>query len=207
MSKYRLNITFGDNALDIIHAAKQRVVIVKHTAERKSMVAWVSFKPFERNTIDWENDFALYASTGETQSGATITKLSDCEGQCRTNAIFNKGYFSSIVPDSTIGANSYEATNKDFDVTALTFGLAQSVSVNGTAFDNHPINAILVPRGHNAVMTPVERIDVFLEAEIDSSTILSRIDSRSLALTYADGTDELSIAYNTEIGEFYELKA
>jgi hypothetical protein len=76
MSKYRLNINLEGVDLDTIYEAKQQVVIVKHTAECKSAVAWVSFRPFERNTIDWETTFAIYASSGETQNGATISKLS-----------------------------------------------------------------------------------------------------------------------------------
>jgi hypothetical protein len=52
-------------------------------------------------------------------------------------------------------------------------------------------------------MTPIERIDVFLEANIDTSTVLSRIDSRSCTLTYGEGTTELSLIYNSVNGVFY----
>jgi hypothetical protein len=51
MSKYHLNINLEKSDLDAIYAAKQHVIIVKHTAERKSAVAWVSFTPFEHNTV------------------------------------------------------------------------------------------------------------------------------------------------------------
>ena len=45
----------------------------------------------------------------------------------------------------------------------LTFGLAQNVVVNGEGFPNHPINAIYVPFGQAATMTPIERIDIYLK--------------------------------------------
>ncbi|MDR1184531.1 MAG: hypothetical protein LBK67_07020 [Coriobacteriales bacterium] len=203
MSRYRLNINLEKSDLDAIYAAKQHVIIVKHTAERKSAVAWVSFTPFEHNTVEWGGDFVLYASSGETQGGATISKLSERLGQCETDAIFDNGYFSVVRPNSAIGPNSYEVTNNDRDDAKLTFGLAQSVSVNGTAFVNHPINAVIVPRGHSAVLTPVEEIDVFLEANIDNSTVLSRIDSKSISLRYTGDTVELSIRYDPINGVFY----
>jgi hypothetical protein len=79
------------------------------------------------------------------------------------------------------------------------------VSVNGTAFANHPINAIVVPRGHSAVMTPVEEIDVFLEANIDNSTVLSRIDSKSLSLAYSGDTVEITVKYDPVNGVFYPV--
>jgi hypothetical protein len=203
MSKYRLNINFEGVDLDTIYEARQRVVIVKHTAERKSNVAWISFKPLEHNTIDWETAFAIYASSGEVQGGATISKLSEIVGQRQINTIFNNSYFNATEPDNTIGINSYEVTNQDKDDYKLTFGLAQNVSVNGTAFINLPINAIVVPRGHSAVMTPVEEVDVFLEANIDSSTVLSRIDNKSISLSYTGNTTELNIKYDSVNGVFY----
>jgi hypothetical protein len=203
MSKYRLNINFEGADLDTIYEARQRVIIVKHTAERKSAVAWVSFTPFEHNIIDWETDFAIYASSGEVQGGATISKLSEKVGQGQINNIFDSGYFNATQPDNTIGANSYEVTNQNKDNYKLTFGLAQNVSVNGTTFANNPINAIVVPRGHSALMTPVEEIDVFLDANIDNSTVLSRIDSKSIALEYTGDTVELSIKYDSVNGVFY----
>jgi hypothetical protein len=203
MSKYRLNINFDRADLATIYEANQQVVIVKHTTERKSAVAWVSFKPFEHNTVDWGTTFALYASSGEVQGGAPISKLSECVGQRQIDTIFNNGYFNATRADATIGTGSYEVTNEDKDDAKLTFGLAQDVSVNGRMFANHPINAVIVPRGHSAVMTPVEAIDVFLEAEIDNSTVLSRIDSKSLSLSYKGNTTELSVKYDSVNGVFY----
>ncbi|MFA9381160.1 MAG: hypothetical protein ACERKO_08875 [Acetanaerobacterium sp.] len=205
MPKYRLNINFSGNDLDTIYTCDQRVVIVKHTEERKSSVAWVSFKPFAHNTVDWETLFALYASSGAVQSGAQITKLSDCVGQCQLNTIFSSGYFSSTAPDDTIGPNSYEITNSSPDDAFLTFGLAQSVSVNGTAYNNSPINAILVPRGQFAVMTPIEKIDVFLESDINNATVLSRISSKSILLSYSGDVVDQSLNYDAVNGTFYPV--
>ncbi|MDR1649170.1 MAG: hypothetical protein LBR71_02825 [Synergistaceae bacterium] len=204
MSNYRLNIRFTGDDLDTIYACRQRVIIVKHTAEQQHKVAWVSFNPFEINTVDWETRFSLYASTSEVQGGAKISKLSTHDGQTQLNTIFDRGYFSATEPDDSINSSSYKVTNRNSDEKMLTFGLAQSVSVNGTAYMDNPVNAILVPRGQSAVMTPIERIDVFLEANIDSSTVLTRIDSRSLALTYGEGAKEFSLSYDSVNGVFFQ---
>jgi hypothetical protein len=205
MSKYRLNINFERAELDAIYEKHQQVVIVKHIAERKSAVAWVSFKPLERNAIDWGTDFTLYASSGEIQGGATIHKLSARAGQTQINVIFDNGYFNATQPDNTIGPNSYEVTNQNKDDPKFTFGLSQSVSVNGTELTDLPINAIVVPRGHSALMTPVERIDVFLEVDIDNSMVLSRIDSKSISLAYSGDVVEITIEYDPVHGVFYPV--
>jgi hypothetical protein len=80
--------------------------------------------------------------------------------------------------------------------------LAQTVSVNGTAYQEHPINAIIVPRGNSAIMTPVEKIDVFLAANVNSSTVLSRISSKLTTLTYKEGIIEFTLDYDSMIGKF-----
>jgi len=57
--------------LQILYRAKEKIVIVRHTAESTdTQVAWVTFEPFMNNTIEWETQFALYASNTEIQNGA-----------------------------------------------------------------------------------------------------------------------------------------
>ncbi|MDR1015776.1 MAG: hypothetical protein LBL86_12495 [Coriobacteriales bacterium] len=203
-TKYRLTIDFDAADLDKIHENKQRVIIVKHTKEQKSAVAWVSFDPLEHNTVGWGDAVVLYASSGEVQGGSKIITQSKIVGTPQIETVFDGGSFRLIRPDNTISPTSYEVTNQDMSESELIFGLAQSVTLNGTqTFPDYPINAVIVPQGHSAVMTPIEGIDVFLAANIDSSTVLSRIDSTSIALTYTEGTVELSIRYDPANGVFY----
>ena len=70
------NDQFKENDMEVIAAANQKVVLTKHAAGvSETAVSWTSFKPWQKDTVDWENVFAVYASSSEVQSGETIHKL------------------------------------------------------------------------------------------------------------------------------------
>lgn len=75
--------------------------------------------------------------------------------------------------------------------------------VNDEAFPNKPINAILVPYGQSVKMTPIEKIDVYLMADIETSTVVSKIMSPVLTVTYRDEECKQTIEYNGDMGKFY----
>lgn len=206
MSKYRLNIDFNEKDLKTIFNAGEKVIIVKHTkAGIGKRVAWVSFQPFMHNTIDWENSFAVYSSNTEVQGGATISKLSDKDAATKIIYNFKNGYFADATPDTALGENTYAIKNSMAEYDALTFGLAQDVSVNGEAFANNPINAISVPFGQSASMTPIERIDVYLRNDIEDGTVISHIMSVALPVEYSEMETSHTIAYDGSVGKFYPV--
>ena len=116
---------------------------------------------------------------------------------------FEDGYFKNPKPSNIIGANIYAISNSYEQKQALTFGLAQGVNVINEAFPNKPINAMPVPSGQSAQITPVEKIDVYLMCNIDTSTVVSKIYSPVLIVTYNDDESENSIEYNANIGKFF----
>ncbi|MDR2888246.1 MAG: hypothetical protein LBV33_00170 [Lachnospiraceae bacterium] len=207
MSSYRLNIKFNEKDLKTIYMANEKVVVIKHTAgAESSQVVWVSFRPFMFNTIDWENNFAVYSSSSEIQGGAVINKLSDKEAATKIRYDFEDGYFRNAVPANDLGNNTYAIRNQMTGYDALTFGLAQSVVVNGIAFANHPINAVSVPFGQSADMTPIEKIDIYLRGDINDGTIVSHVMSVSLPVEYEGMDTEHTVAYDGLIGKFYPVK-
>lgn len=207
MSKYRLNVNFSENDLRTIYKANEKVVIVKHTAgNADSQVAWVSFKPFMENTIDWSNEFAVYASTTDVENGATINKLSDKDAATKIQYQFCDGIFQSATPQASLGDNTYALSNQMIDYMGLTFGLAQSVNVNGEAFANHPINALYLPYGQGVNMTPIEKVDVYLKADVEEGTVISHISSIVMPVEYAESDTEHTIIYNGSTGKFIPVK-
>lgn len=204
MASYRLNISFNESDLDLIYSTGEKVVIVKHTeGNADSQVAWVTFSPLMYNTIDWTNDFAVYASTTDLQNGATINMMSNKMASTQILYNFKNGYFKDPTPDENIGANTYAIMNNYLNKKALTFGLAQSVVVNDEAFPNKPINGILVPYGQTAQMTPIEKIDIYLMCDIETSTVVSKITSPVLTITYTAEETCHSIEYNGNSGKFF----
>lgn len=203
MPKYKLNIKISEKDLQVLYRANEKIVIVKHTAEDSdTQVAWVTFGPFMNNTVEWETQFALYASNTELQSGASINKLSDIAASTQTIYQFKEGIFQSPISESTIGSNTYALRHAMSGYPVLTFGLAQSVAVNGEGFANHPINAIYVPFGQAATMTPIETLDVYLKNDINSSTVISHIMSEKLTVSYTEESEH-TIAFDGRTGAFY----
>ncbi|MBP3474949.1 MAG: hypothetical protein J6K48_01300 [Lachnospiraceae bacterium] len=207
MSNYELNIDFKESDLSMIYAAGEKVVVVKHTAgDQDKQVAWLTFKPFAHNTIQWQENYAVYASDTELQGGAAINKLSDKEAATKVVYGFDKGYFGTATPCNDLEENSYGIKNDMAGYPLLTFGLAQDVTVNGRAFANNPINAISIPYGQSANMTPIEKVDVYLRKDVDDGTVISHIMSVALPVTYGEGENVHSIEYDGSIGKFYPVK-
>ncbi len=204
---YKLNIDFADEVLDTIEKARQKVVLVKHTAGNgDSAVAWVCFKPWENNTVEWKEEFAIYASNSQVQNGATITKLSDRQAVCGMTYPFEAGYFRTPTKSESYASNSYTIKNNYKDLDGITVGLAQDVVVNGEAFESNPINAVFLPCGQSANMTPIERVDIYLKNDIQDSTVITHISSVPLSIVYKEGESVKTVGYNSQTGEFYIKK-
>lgn len=206
MPKYRLNINFNETDLRTIYKANEKVIVVKHTAgDSDSQVAWVSFAPFMENTIDWETEFAIYASTTQVEDGAVINKLSDKSAATKIQYKFLSGIFQDASPVPTLGDNTYALSNQMQGYDGLTFGLAQNVVVNGEAFANHPINAIFVPYGQSIDMTPIEKVDVYLKSDLNDGTVISHLSSIVLPVEYADSSTEHTVKYDGSTGKFFPV--
>lgn len=205
MPKYKLDIRIKEDDLRAIAKAHQRVVLVKHTAgDKDSSVAWVSFEPWQLNTVYWENTYAIYVSNSKVQSKATINKLSDKVATSGIQYDFANGTFGNPKQaDIDIQPNTYYVKHNAENYPALTFGLAQSVVVNGEVKANNPINAVYIPYGQMVSMTPLEKIDVYLLNDITESTVITHVQSLALPVVYGEGKESYTVTYNGKTGQFY----
>ncbi len=204
MPNYNLNISFEAADLSTIISANQKVTLVKQNNQGINL-AWVAFQPFQHNTLEWKSDYALYCSNSELQSGVQINKLSDVMATAALKYIFKNACFSStkdagelLLPDS------YYVRNEMDGYDALTFGLAQGIYVNGKAIPNRPINAVMVPFMHNTSFTPYEIVNVYLEANIKESMVVTNVSTNPITLVFGGGIDTINIKYNRASGSFYQ---
>lgn len=205
MPDYKLNIKFNEDDLKTIYKADEKIVLVKHTKEGSdSRVAWVCFKPFKNNTVTWSTSFALYASNTEVQHGATIDKLSDLSATTKVMYKFEQAVFQKPELVPMIGDNTYALLNKMDDYDGLTFGLAQDVQVNGIGIEKNPINAVFVPFGQSASMTPIEKVDVYLKNDLDDGTVITHVATVPLTVEYEENEKEHTIAYSGATGFYRE---
>lgn len=206
MQDYRLDIKFNEEDLKNIYKADQKIILVKHTKEQtNSNVAWVCFKPFVNNTINWSMNFALYASNTELQHGATIHKLSDVPATTKVMYNFEQGVFQNPQPVPRIGAHTFALQNKMDGYNGLTFGLAQDVQVNGVGIEKNPINAVFVPLGQSVSITPVEKIDIYLKNGLEDSTVITKAAAVPLTVVYQENEKEHTIAYDNRCG-FHQIR-
>ncbi|WKD50794.1 hypothetical protein [Microbulbifer spongiae] len=203
MPTYTLNIDFCKQDLDTLYKAGEKVTLIKQSSNGQP-VAWVAFYPFENNTVIWEQEYALYASTTQIEGGATIHKMSDDMAQEQMMYAFQNGNFGTPHASSQLSEGQYGVANQTpIDQAAgLTFGLAQSVQVNGSAYPNKPINADWVPSKHVATFTPYENIMLFMNNNIQDGMVVTEIFSPSLTLTFGGATTELTANYNAATGRF-----
>lgn len=158
--------------------------------------------PFENNVIEWENNYQLYASRQEAMHGASISKLSETEGITNLAFDFKDGIFQNAQANKAVGSNQYGIHNAMDAYASLTFGLAEAVRVNGELQNGKPINAILLPYNHTAVMSPVEKVQVFLANDIDDGVVQTREFSNVIEVTYTGNESEKTIRYDETKGIF-----
>lgn len=199
MAEYNLTIQLSNDDVHTINAAQQQIVIVKKVGGSSgSQVAWVTFSPFENNTVTWEEEYGVYASTTQVQEGATIIKTS-AVNPATSGVIypFETGSFSS--PSGNAGTNNYGVENEYSQ--QFSFGMAQSVTANGSKFNAAPLNAVPVLSNEKAIFTPIEIVSVFLHAKFNNGVIITNITNNALEVDLTSNPS-VTIHYDKSQGKF-----
>lgn len=203
MSSYKLNINFTEEALKVIYAAHQKLALTKAVAGNTGKsVVWVSTLPFARNVIEWKENYMLYSSMEEVQNGANIKKLSDATAIDNVVYDFSSAVFQNAKSSECVSVNEYAVHNAMAQYDSLTFGLAQEVKVNGQTKEGNPINALTLPYNHTAVMSPVEKVKIFLANSVDDGIVLSKQFSNAIEVEFRGNETEKTITYDCEKGMF-----
>ena len=205
MANYDLTIKFQDDDLDTVFKADEKVALMKSVGAsgEAGNVVWVAFYPFESSTVSWETVYGVYASQTEVQDGAQIQKASDAEAIEKTNRNFEEpGKFGEPEPANNLSDGSYRVTNQYQREPILTFGMQQGVVINGRSEPDQPINAVQVPRTHDAVFTPFEEVTIFLSAAFESSFIVTEVASPMTTVKFGGGVYSRTVEYDSKTGLF-----
>lgn len=144
----------------------------------------------------------LYASRQESEAGAVISKLSEETAICNAMYSFESGIFQDAHSADCVGKNEYGLQNGMDMYPYLSFGLAQPVRVNDELQMGNPINVVTVPYNHMVVMSPKEKIKIFLAADLDNGVVLTREFSNALEVEYVGNDTEKTVAYDFKNGMF-----
>lgn len=202
MPSYQLNVDFDSADLQTISGAGEKLVLFKKTGEG-APVAWVAIDPFNNNTIEWEENYAMYSSQVQVQHGAVIHKMSDLEAKDMVRYSFEHyGAFGTPEKDTTLNLNQYAIKNSYQNADSLAFGLAQGVQVNGTGFAYKPINAQSVPRNQKANFTPLTEVVVFLDGKAQEGMVITETFSDQTSLTFGGDIVNITVRYDSHSGSF-----
>jgi hypothetical protein len=203
--QYQLNIAIDSAGLEHIYNAGQSVTLVKSVVSNPLAggnlpIAWVSFLPFQANSVSWIENYNLYATTTVLTAGATIVQTSVTGAPVLTGwtYTFAQGQFTG----SQGGASgTYNTTNQQPN-SMFNFGLSQQAMVNNVPV-NAPLNAIPVLYNESASFTPQENVSLFLSNVSNNGVVLSQVASGALAVTLTSQSPTANIGFNDSTNRFY----
>lgn len=145
--QFSLSLGFDTDVLSLIKDAGQRVAIAKPVGSGAPNVIWVDIDPFQVTTIEWEENYWIYASTDSVEHGTSINKLSEVSPgpaldggyyEFTNNNIF--GPFRKNNSALPVASGTFAAINNmNYDrYASLTFGLAQDALVNKKLEERKP---------------------------------------------------------------------
>lgn len=208
MPEFTLKLSIDPESLKIIKAAQQRIILAKPVDGASPNVAWVAFDPFQSNTVTWNEEFNIYASTTEIQNGAEILKMSDTTYPAQDAAYYSfdpSATFSG--PFTGTGApprGSYRVINNmpSSEYRSLTMGLQQKARVNGRDTVATPVNAATVPATNKATFTPLTTVFAWLQASLVSATMITDVSGDSSKVVFGNGVFSASLVYDPAAGRF-----
>lgn len=208
---FELNLQIDPADLEVINSAQQKIALAKPVSGSKTDVIWLAFDAFEANSVQWTEDYWLYASTASVSThGEKITKLSEVQpGPAMDGNIYpfsNNATFGEPQASSDVSVGSYAATNNMGygKYPALTFGLSQSAQVNQKPEERKPISASSVLATQSITVTPFTTVYVWLESHVESSTIITDVIGQRATAKFGGGVDSITMKYDGKSGLFHQ---
>lgn len=213
MPTFTLNTTFDQNSLTLLHATGSNVVVAKPNAGGSPNVAWVVYRPFVNNSMVWEEQYGIYASTSALTNGAHLTQMSATPFPATSGQIYPllpAGFFGPPQPGGS--PNSFTALNQ-YDNQApngpgfLTMGLFQNATVNGSDLTGNAVSAAGVPYLNSAQMTPFTNVYIWTQANVVGNSVVTTVTSVLTKVTFGGPVSEIDLAYDPSSGGFVVMGA
>lgn len=197
----QLNIQFSPSDLSQFLQSGQQVVLVRASNIPGPSVAWLTFSPFQQNTITWEENYEIYVSNTQLQPGAQITLNAAIPAQPNQRYVLQSMFLQDAGPQNPPGEpGSFQVVNQDFQMMAV--GLAQSPQVNGAHAPASPINVVQVFPQQLTVIMPENRVWIFAAAFLQSGTVISQLPGNALPVDFQSGTTSVNVQYDASRGGF-----
>ncbi|RED52369.1 hypothetical protein [Aestuariispira insulae] len=208
---FTLTLNIEPKDLDVINGAQQKIALAKPVGNSAVDVIWLAFDPFESNSVQWEENYWIYASTAAVgKNGEKITKLSEVQpGPAMDGSVYpfsNTATFGDPVKNPEVKPGTFAAVN-NMSYTkypALTFGLSQSAQINQRLEERKPLSASSVLATQNIQITPFTDVYIWLEGHFESSTIITDVTGSRATAKFGGGINEIEMTYDGKSGLFHQ---
>jgi hypothetical protein len=208
MPTYTLELSISQTDLETIEGAGENIIVAKpvNSPDGTPNVAWLSIKPLEGNQIVWTEEYAMYASTSQIQSGASIFQTSTTPYPAEDGVCYQfdaHGTFpGQIAAPQPVAGGSYSILNDYTAQKAMTFGLTQSATTTNGNYHLSPLNAQSVPSQQQVVFTPFTTVWVWLETQVSSGVVLTSVFSKVAVVTFGGSATTQALTYDDTHGQF-----
>jgi hypothetical protein len=208
MTTYSLFLIIDQDDLEAIYSAQENLIIAKvvDSPNNTPNIAWLSFHPLEANTVEWTEQYAIYAQLMQSEFTETSYSPYPAErGVCYP--MTNDGFQAPVDCLVPVPQDSYGGINQN--QSAFTFGLAQS----SPHFSDQPspINAEIIPANQQVVFTPTLAVWVWLQSGLaagapvnfeQSKGIPAQATSAPAVIKLTPSAPSATLRYNSSIGKF-----
>ncbi|WP_152985833.1 hypothetical protein [Aeromonas veronii] len=202
---YELDIAFTNDQLNTLWLTNTNVVIAKPSSDGGTPnVSWQVFRPMQANSVIWEEQYGVYASTSGISNGAKLVQLSSTGIPAETQSLY-KLQASGAISNPTSGGvqGAFSLLNQYNSATGyMTVGLYQNATVNGTQIAGNAISAAPVLYQSTAQMTPYTTLYIWLASSVASNCVVTNVTSPMTVLKFGGSVQNISIAYDSTTGKF-----
>ncbi|NHZ32917.1 hypothetical protein [Massilia rubra] len=201
---YELDLAFTNAQLQTIWITGTNVIVAKPSGGNSPNVAWQVFKPMTANSLNWEENYGVYASTAQVQNGAQLTQLSSTGIPAAMETLYTLAADGAIsTPGSGGSANAFALLNQyQSSQGYMTVGLYQNATVNGTQILGNAVSAAPVLYQSTATMTPYTTVYIWLASQVVSNSVVTQVTSPMTEVVFGGGNNTASLAYDSATGMF-----
>jgi len=203
--QYQINISIDNAGLTAIYKAHQSVTLVKSVVSNplnqgNLPIAWLTFQPFQQNSVIWQQEYNLYATTTALKAGATIKMTSITDPPAELGWIYT--FSNAVFSGQQATGSTFNVTNQASTPANLNFGLAQVANVNGVPV-NAPLNSVPILFNEAGSFTPVEQVSIFLSSYSNNGVVISQVAGDALTVTLSSQNSTANVGFDDSTNTFY----
>ncbi|PZQ81597.1 MAG: hypothetical protein DI548_12785, partial [Flavobacterium johnsoniae] len=152
----------------------------------------------QSNTVSWKEEYGIYASTADIKNSAVLRQLSSTPTGIETGKQYIlqshgaiSGPLNGGYPNTFILSNQY--SGKQYIVA----GLYQNAIVNENSAIGNAVSATPVLMQSNAFMNPNTTIQIWLQSQVISNSIVTNITSPVTELKFGGSVADISVIYDS----------